>query len=133
MCIVYANVGCSTLGALRANAEFASYGATRASVRQLAQALAREMSAKGVHVAHAIANGRIADVDNEDTKAGKTIAAEAVGKTYLWLVSMIRKALSTGSSLTPITHRSLNKILLFGPTSWIYDLHKKSSELYMVS
>ncbi|KAK1064145.1 hypothetical protein LTR12_005887 [Friedmanniomyces endolithicus] len=74
-----------TLGALRANAEFASYGASRASVRQLAQALAKEMSSKGVHFAHAIANGRITDEDSEDTRSGKHIAAEAVGKTYLWL------------------------------------------------
>ena len=70
-----------TLGALRANAEFASYGASRASVRQMAQALSREMSPKGVQVAHCIANGRITDADNEDTKSGKHIAAEAVGKT----------------------------------------------------
>lgn len=48
-----------TLGALRCNSEYGSYGASRSSVRQLAQALAREMSSKGVHVAHAIANGRI--------------------------------------------------------------------------
>lgn len=48
-----------TLGALRCNAEYGSYGASRSSVRQLAQALAREFSSKGVHVAHAIANGRI--------------------------------------------------------------------------
>lgn len=74
-----------TLGALRCNAEFASYGASRASVRQLAQALAREMSGKGIHVAHAIANGRITDADNGDTQSGKHIAAEAVGKTYLFL------------------------------------------------
>jgi len=74
-----------TLGALRANAEYSSYGASRASVRQMAQALAREMSAKGVHVAHCIANGRITDADNEDTKTGKHISAEAVGKTYLYL------------------------------------------------
>jgi len=74
-----------TLGALRCNAEFASYGASRGSVRQLAQALAKELSGKGIHVAHAIANGRITDADNEDTKSGKHIAAEAVGKTYLWL------------------------------------------------
>lgn len=46
-----------TLGALRTNAEFGSYGASRSSVRMLAQALAKEMSPKGVHVAHAIANG----------------------------------------------------------------------------
>lgn len=76
-----------TLGALRCSSEFASYGASRASVRQLAQALAREMSAKGVHVAHAIANGRITDADNEDTKSGKHMTAEAVGKAYLYLAS----------------------------------------------
>lgn len=74
-----------TLGALRCNAEFSAYGAGRSSVRQLAQALAREMSAKGVHVVHTIANGRIEDKDTEDTQRGKHIAAEAVGKTYLWL------------------------------------------------
>lgn len=76
-----------TLGALRCNAEYASYGATRASVRQLAQALAKEMSAKGIHVAHAVVNGRITDADSEDTKRGKHIAAEAVGQTYLYLHS----------------------------------------------
>ncbi|KAF2718471.1 NAD(P)-binding protein [Polychaeton citri CBS 116435] len=74
-----------TLGALRCNAEFGAYGAGRASVRQLAQALAREMSAKGVHVVHAIANGRIEDADGEAVQSGRSIAAEAVGKTYLWL------------------------------------------------
>ncbi|KAK5175204.1 uncharacterized protein LTR77_000341 [Saxophila tyrrhenica] len=74
-----------TLGALRCNSEFASYGASRASVRQLAQALAREMSPKGIHVAHTIANGRITDADNEDTRTGKHMTADAVGKTYLWL------------------------------------------------
>ncbi|PQE16615.1 hypothetical protein CJF30_00003309 [Rutstroemia sp. NJR-2017a BBW] len=74
-----------TLGALRANAEFAAYGATRSSVRQLAQALAREMSAKGIHVVHTIANGRIEDKDGEDQRIGKSMSADAVGKTYLWL------------------------------------------------
>ncbi|KAF4551982.1 Hypothetical protein D9617_11g008290 [Elsinoe fawcettii] len=74
-----------TLGALRCNAEFAAYGAGRASVRQLAQTLAREMSAKGVHVVHAIANGSIKDEDGPDQKSGKKMSAEAVGKTYLWL------------------------------------------------
>ena len=60
-----------TLGALRCNAEVASYGASRSSVRQLAQALAREMSPKGIHVAHAIANGRIVDADSDDTRTGE--------------------------------------------------------------
>ncbi|KAF2671825.1 NAD(P)-binding protein [Microthyrium microscopicum] len=74
-----------TLGALRCNIGYGAYGAGRASVRQLAQSLAREMSEKGVHVVHAIANGGIRDEDSEDTKAGKRMSAEAVGKTYLFL------------------------------------------------
>ena len=74
-----------TLGALRCSAEFAAYGAGRASVRQLAQTLAREMSTKGVHVVHTIANGGIEDKDGEDQKTGKKMSADAVGKTYLWL------------------------------------------------
>ncbi|KXT12762.1 hypothetical protein AC579_675 [Pseudocercospora musae] len=75
-----------TLGALRCNAEFGSYGASRGSVRQLAQALAKEMSPKGVHVAHAIANGRIVDATgSEECQTGKNIAADAVGETYLFL------------------------------------------------
>ncbi|KAF2116774.1 hypothetical protein BDV96DRAFT_490938 [Lophiotrema nucula] len=74
-----------TLGALRCSAQFASYGAGRASVRQLAQTLAREMSEKGVHVVHTIANGGIADEDGDDQKLGKKMSADAVGETYLWL------------------------------------------------
>lgn len=74
-----------TLGALRCNAEFAAYGAGRAGVRQLAQTLAREMSVKGIHVVHTVANGGIADSDGEEQQLGKKMSADAVGKTYLWL------------------------------------------------
>ena len=52
-----------TLGALRANAEFASYGASRASVRQLAQALAKEMSSKGVSTVDRMSFGMIIVVE----------------------------------------------------------------------
>ncbi|KAF2497448.1 NAD(P)-binding protein [Lophium mytilinum] len=74
-----------TLGALRCSAQYAAYGAGRASVRQLAQTLAREMSEKGVHVVHTIANGAIADEEGPDQKSGRKMSAEAVGETYLWL------------------------------------------------
>jgi hypothetical protein len=43
------------------------------------------MSPKGIHVAHTIANGRITDADTEETRTGKHMTAEAVGKTYLFL------------------------------------------------
>src|SRR5947207_7454250 len=78
-----------TLGALRTNAQYAAYGAGRASVRMLAQSLAREYSARGVHVVHAIANGGITDssdgAEAEKVRAGLKMRAESVGKTYLWL------------------------------------------------
>ncbi|KIV78007.1 hypothetical protein PV11_09775 [Exophiala sideris] len=83
-----------TLGALRTNAGYAAYGAGRSGVRMLAQSLAREYSAKGVHVVHAIANGGIVDVDTtaEDADVkdklakvnlGEKMRAESVGKLYL--------------------------------------------------
>lgn len=74
-----------TLGAMRTNPQFAAYGAGRSGVRMLAQSLAKEYSAQGVHVVHSIANGAIEDADGEKQKSGKAMSAEAVGKTYLWL------------------------------------------------
>jgi NADP-dependent 3-hydroxy acid dehydrogenase YdfG len=74
-----------TLGALRCSAQYAAYGAGRASVRQLAQTIAREMSEKGVHVVHTIANGAIVDEEGADQESGKKMSADAVGETYLWL------------------------------------------------
>ncbi|KAK3699497.1 hypothetical protein LTR37_016454 [Vermiconidia calcicola] len=73
-------------GALKANPNFAAYGAARAGVRQLAQSMARELSEKGLHVVHTIANGKIvADID-DDVKAGKAMSAEAAGTVYLQMV-----------------------------------------------
>lgn len=72
-----------TLGTLRANDE--GHGPSRAGVRMLAQSLAREMSPKGVHVVHTIANGGISDEHGEEQVVGKRMSADAVGRTYLWL------------------------------------------------
>lgn len=74
-----------TLGALRTNEGYASYGAGRAGARMVAQAVAKEHSRYGVHCVHAIANGGIVDEDNEETRTGKKMSGEAVGRTYLWL------------------------------------------------
>lgn len=94
-----------TLGALRTNPGYAAYGGGRAAVRMLAQSLAREYSAQGVHVVHAIANGSITDkyhqfhadasgkieteAGGEDAPAvlqGKKMRAESVGKLYLTMM-----------------------------------------------
>lgn len=74
-----------TLGAMRTNTGYSAYGSGRAGVRMVAQALAKEVSEKGVHVVHAILNGAVRDEDSEETKFGQRMSAEAVGKTYLWL------------------------------------------------
>ena len=77
-----------TMGAVRTNAGFAAYGAGRSGVRMLAQSLAREYSAKGVHVVHTIANGGIVDADGKEDERvaeGKRMRAESVGRLYLQL------------------------------------------------
>jgi NAD(P)-dependent dehydrogenase (short-subunit alcohol dehydrogenase family) len=83
-----------TLGALRTNSGYGAYGAGRSGVRMLAQSLAREMSPRGIHVVHTIANGGIIDETEEKggeewekTQRGERMKAESVGKTYLWLAS----------------------------------------------
>lgn len=74
-----------TLGAMRTNQQFSSYGASRAASRMVAQAVAKEHSKFGIHVVHTIANGPITDEENEKTKTGSSMRAEDVGETYLWL------------------------------------------------
>lgn len=75
------------MGAIKCKSNFAAYGAARASVRQLAQSMARELSEKGLHVARTIANGKIvADGESEEAKSGKAMSAEAVGRVHFQLV-----------------------------------------------
>lgn len=69
-----------TLGAMRTNATFGSYGASRSGARSLAQALAKEYSPMGIQTVHTIVNGSVRDEDGEAQKTGKTISAEALGK-----------------------------------------------------
>ena len=76
-----------TLGALRTNAQYSAYGAGRAGVRMLAQGLAKEYSAQGIQVVHAVANGRIVDSSGEDVQKGLSMSADAVGKEYLHLMN----------------------------------------------
>lgn len=72
-----------TLAAVRTTtAQYAAYSAGRAAVRLLAQGLAKDYSAKGVHVVHAVANGKIEDKNDEDQKTGLYMSADAVGKEY---------------------------------------------------
>lgn len=76
-----------TLGALRTNVGYAAYGSTRAAARSIAQAVAKEHSAYGIHCVHAIANGSIRDEDTQETRTGVRMSAKSVADTYLWLAN----------------------------------------------
>jgi len=65
-----------TLGALRTNAKFASYGSSRASVKMVSQAVGKEFSPLGIQNVHVVANGRIEDKAGEDQRSGKRMSAE---------------------------------------------------------
>jgi NAD(P)-dependent dehydrogenase (short-subunit alcohol dehydrogenase family) len=75
-----------TLGAIRTNTEYASYGASRASVRMLSQALGKEYSPLGIQVVHTIMNGAIKDEEGPEQEAGKWMSADAVGREYWHLI-----------------------------------------------
>ncbi|KAM0798162.1 short-chain dehydrogenase/reductase SDR [Usnea florida] len=74
-----------TLGAMRTNATFAAYGASRSGARSLAQALAKEYSPNHAHFDNL--DSGIKDEDGDAQQQGKTMKAESVGKTYLWLAN----------------------------------------------
>jgi NAD(P)-dependent dehydrogenase (short-subunit alcohol dehydrogenase family) len=76
-----------TLGALRTNAEYSAYGATRSAARSIAQGVAKEVSKNGIHVVHAIANGSIKDEDTKETRTGQKMSAAAVAAEYLHLMN----------------------------------------------
>lgn len=76
-----------TLGALRTNAEYAAYGASRSAARSVAQAIAKEVSKNGIQVVHAIANGSIKDEDTKETRTGQKMSAAAVAAEYLHLMN----------------------------------------------
>lgn len=102
-----------TLGAMRSNAHFASYGAGRAGVRQLSQSIGKEFSEKGVHVCHVIAKRGLVDgSEGEDVTTGKKIKAESGGKMHRWLIGQ-EPDLFTSSDLDylPCT----GKVLSCGP------------------
>lgn len=75
------------MGALRTNAEYTSYGATRSAARSVAQALAKGESKYGIHAVHAIANGPIRDEDSEATRTGASMSADSVAAEYLHLMN----------------------------------------------
>jgi NAD(P)-dependent dehydrogenase (short-subunit alcohol dehydrogenase family) len=94
---------------LRGGANFAAFAAAKGGLRQVAQAMARELGAKGVHVAHVVVDGLI---DNRRTRervgerlkempADAMLATDAIAELYWQLHAQPRSAWTFEADLRP--------------------------------
>ncbi|HEY4371807.1 MAG TPA: SDR family NAD(P)-dependent oxidoreductase [Burkholderiales bacterium] len=94
--------------ALRGGAGFAAFAAAKFAQRGLAQALAREFQPRGIHVAHVVIDGILAQsasarrfaVDGE-----RAVDPEAAADAYLWLARQPASAFSHEIDVRPNTER----------------------------
>lgn len=98
-------------GSLRGKPNFAHFAAMKASLRMLAQALAREYGPKGVHIAHVIVDGI---VDAERTRSRLSdymdslgddgvLSPDAIADTYWHLHTQPRSAWTHELELRPFS------------------------------
>jgi NAD(P)-dependent dehydrogenase (short-subunit alcohol dehydrogenase family) len=76
-------------GSIRGGAGFAAFASPKFALRALAQSLARELGPKGIHVAHVVLDGMIAD---EDSSSESLLQPDAIAETYYQLHRQARGA-----------------------------------------
>jgi NAD(P)-dependent dehydrogenase (short-subunit alcohol dehydrogenase family) len=80
---------------VKPGAQFAAFGSSKFALRGLAQAMARELGPKGVHVAHVVIDGVIwtpVTAQQEGLREEDCLKPEAVAETYLDLIRQDRSA-----------------------------------------
>lgn len=96
-------------GSLRGRAGFAAFGAAKAALRALSQSMARELGAKGVHVAHVVIDGgidgarllgRFPDLRERRGPDG-LLSIEAIADTYWQIHRQHRSAWTQELDLRP--------------------------------
>jgi NAD(P)-dependent dehydrogenase (short-subunit alcohol dehydrogenase family) len=89
---------------LRGGANFAAFASAKFALRGLAQALARELGPKGVHVAHIVIDGLI-DTPRTDQRFGPAASermdAKAIAQAYLALAAQPPSAWTQEMDLRP--------------------------------
>ena len=73
---------------LRGSARFSAFAATKFALRGLAQSLAREVQAQGVHVAHVVLDGLLrgsSSAERFGRPGGPTLDPVEVARSYRWL------------------------------------------------
>ena len=93
---------------LRGGANFSAFASAKFALRGLAQALARELGPKGIHVAHVIIDGLI-DAPQTDLRWGPAQAgrmdANAVARTYLALAEQPPSVWTQEMDLRPFAEK----------------------------
>ncbi len=84
-------------------ARSAAFAMGKFALRGLAQSLARELSPKGIHVAHVIVDGKIRSTDRPDPgdHPDSTLDPDAIAQTYLSLLRQPRNAWSWEVEVRP--------------------------------
>jgi NAD(P)-dependent dehydrogenase (short-subunit alcohol dehydrogenase family) len=90
-------------GSIRGGAGFAAFAVPKFGLRALAQSMARELQPKGLHVAHVILDGMIAD--EAEPATGPTLAPAAIAEAYYGLHRQDRAAWSHEIDLRPLGER----------------------------
>jgi short-subunit dehydrogenase len=94
---------------LRGSANFAAFAAAKGGLRQVAQAMARELGAKGIHVAHVVVDGLIDNARTRERVGGRLnempadamLSTDAIAELYWQLHAQPRSAWSFEADLRP--------------------------------
>lgn len=89
-------------GSIRGGAGFAAFASPKFALRALAQAMARELAAKGIHVAHVLLDGMIAP---ESASSEDLFQPAAIAETYYQLHRQARGAWTHELDLRPYSEK----------------------------
>ncbi len=94
--------------ALRGGAKFAAFASAKFALRGLAQALAREHGADGIHVAHVVVDGLIwseKTVERFNPAREACLEPDAIAEAYYQLITQDRSAWSQEIDLRPFSEK----------------------------
>jgi NAD(P)-dependent dehydrogenase (short-subunit alcohol dehydrogenase family) len=89
-------------GSIRGGAGFAAFASPKFALRALAQSMARELGPKGIHVAHVVLDGMIAD---EDSSSESLLQPDEIAETYYQLHRQARGAWTHELDLRPSSEK----------------------------
>jgi NAD(P)-dependent dehydrogenase (short-subunit alcohol dehydrogenase family) len=89
-------------GSIRGGVGFAAFASPKFALRALAQAMARELGPKNIHVAHVILDGMIAQ---DNTSSEELLQPAAIAETYYQLHRQVRSTWTHELDLRPSSEK----------------------------